>query len=75
MKIQWLGHAGVKVSSEESTLYIDPSEISDCSAVWTDPGAGGKLRSPLIRQGWQALRSCLPISDPTFGKSSSTTAS
>ena len=27
MEVQWLGHAGVKVSSGGSTLYIDPSEM------------------------------------------------
>ena len=27
MEVQWLGHAGIKVSSGGSTLYIDPSEM------------------------------------------------
>jgi len=27
MEVQWLGHAGVRISAEENTLFIDPSEM------------------------------------------------
>jgi L-ascorbate metabolism protein UlaG (beta-lactamase superfamily) len=41
MKIQWLGHAGVKITGAGSVVYIDPSEM---------PYLGRKAREVMSRQ-------------------------